>query len=146
MVNYAQESLLEGVEIDNSQYKIRLFFLKKGNLLIIPDGDKISLPSTVSEWNVSPEEAADRLAMSKLGIRIDQYDYPLGFMTERVGNSNVTSYALVPSMWREIKIPEGALWASPLRLPVGTDECTKSAIVRYFRRVEEELIYGSFTE
>lgn len=130
---------------NKDRYRVDLFFLKRGNILLVQDVDGVSLPHSISTWSSSPEDVACECAR-RLGIVIHQFDYPLGFSSFPCEGIDITSYALVPSMWKEESILGSALWVTPARLPHDIVPHARDVICKYFCRVEKELIYGSFVD
>jgi len=127
------------------KYQISLLFVKKGEVLLIRnDVGKLTIPVSMTSWNQSPEEHACDVAYRILSMRIDQFDYPLGFQKIRSNKNTITSYALLPSMWKESELSCNIEWFEPLAALAHMTEQSRDIVSRYYSRVENYITFGSY--
>ena len=142
----------------SEKYQIDLFFVKGGYVLLLPEDEinrqvdpeedtnvcKLTLPTAIASWDQSPEEFAEEVARNLLGIQIHQFDYPLGFQKVSHGNKSITSYALVPSMWKQINTSVDLTWHRPLGAIRDMTVHSKEVMRRYYSRCENEMTFGRY--
>jgi len=136
-------------EADNQNvidiYQISLFFVKKGAILLQRNTDgELSIPMGIAPWSEPPEEYACELARKMFDIRIDQFDYPLGFQQIAFKNSVITSYALLPSMWLERSHESKLDWFYPLKAITQMSDQARDVMRRYYSRIENDITFGRF--
>lgn len=140
------KSCVETIDI----YQISLFFVKRGEILFLRSkSGELSIPTSIAPWSQSPEECACDLARKLLNIRIDQFDYPLGFQQVTIADGQVTSYSLLPSMWKErdtdLLIADSDFeWLYPLKAISQMTDQAKDVMRRYYSRIENDITFGRY--